>query len=821
MFLRTLDAGANELVSCRNRNCAAPDGTQAFSPAVRVVPAKAGTLCLPADHPSGCVLIAFTTDDATITGKTDFNDQIIVAVASAPAQPGDAAGPAGGFTVASVRPNGMNGSSNSTEPAWDADGSALAFVSRARDLATDGLTGLTRGLYVRHFDSGTTEFASKSGTTPSADVGGTAIGGNAQHLRVAWDATGSFDDAREQVWVRDLTTPSTALLNRAAGPGGAVGDDDAIFGPALSEDGSTALFGTKATNIGEHPGDRFTHVYTRGLDAPGEPVSLVSRPSGTDPLPTPGNASFLGGPGAVSADGRYVVFGSLERLTPDAPPGINSVYVRDGLTGRTALVSRADGPDGAAAITGSNVGGISADGRRILFSTDAANVLPAGVQGQQAFVRDLDSGTTTLVSRADGPDGRPGVDAFAASISADGNAVLFETRSPLDPAGGDGELHLYVRNLATGTTTLVDRDSGVNGTVPTESAFAGTGSLDADGSRVTWESRAAIAGAPADGNDHIFLRDLPSHVTTLVSRADGPDGAPADASSFEAAIDASGQHVVFASEGRNLGVTFDGLQVFVRDVDAGRTETIGQPGGDAAPFPNASLPSIDASGQRVAFAASTDPQEHGVYVRDRSTQTTELVSRADGPDGAPAFDLSDSDTAISPDGNCVAFDGDFTGLGDGLSSADFGAVHLRTVGSDCPNRPAPPRPPAPPGPVPHPGTPPAAKPKLSRLSVSPSRFWTAGKRRGTTVRYTLSKKAKVTVRIDLVRGHRVKRIGTVTLSGRSGANRWKFTGKIKGKTLARASYRLTAKPASGAGHSARFKVIQRTEAPLSQRRPRW
>ena len=43
--------------------------------------------------------------------------------------------------------------------------------------------------------------------------------------------------------------------------------------------------------------------------------------------------------------------------------------------------------------------------------------------------------------------------------------------------------------------------------------------IDADGRRVAWESGAGLAGAPADGKLHVFVRDLDTHETKLVSRA--------------------------------------------------------------------------------------------------------------------------------------------------------------------------------------------------------------------------------------------------------------------------------------------------------------
>src|SRR4029450_3294823 len=86
-----------------------------------------------------------------------------------------------------------------------------------------------------------------------------------------------------------------------------------------------------------------------------------------------------------------------------------------------------------------------------------------------------------------------------------------------------------------------------------------------------------------------------------------------------------------------------------------------------------------------------------------------------------------------------------------------------------------------------PGTPP--RPVLSSLAVVPSRFWTGGRRSGTTIRFKLSHAARVTLRFDRLssghlRGRRcsasrtargkrctiVKSAGTLTVNGRAGSN---------------------------------------------------
>ena len=81
--------------------------------------------------------------------------------------------------------------------------------------------------------------------------------------------------------------------------------------------------------------------------------------------------------------------------------------------------------------------------------------------GGALFVRDLQTGTTTLVSaNLAGTDSGNGNSSLP-TISGDGRYVAFQSTATNLVASGptDGRSHIYVRDLATGATTLVGLDS--------------------------------------------------------------------------------------------------------------------------------------------------------------------------------------------------------------------------------------------------------------------------------------------------------------------------------------------------------------------------
>jgi Tol biopolymer transport system component len=103
---------------------------------------------------------------------------------------------------------------------------------------------------------------------------------------------------------------------------------------------------------------------------------------------------------------------------------------------------------------------LSADGRIVVFETNKP-LAPDDTNGvYDVYARDTHSGLVFRASVGTGPI--PGVGApqgdqasHAASVSADGRHVIFQTRSSFDPTDTNGVSDLYVRDLGTGITSLV------------------------------------------------------------------------------------------------------------------------------------------------------------------------------------------------------------------------------------------------------------------------------------------------------------------------------------------------------------------------------
>jgi hypothetical protein len=105
----------------------------------------------------------------------------------------------------------------------------------------------------------------------------------------------------------------------------------------------------------------------------------------------------------------------------------------------------------------------------------------------------------------------------------------------------------------------------------------------------------------------------------------------------------------------------------------------------------------------------------------------------------------------------------------------------------------------------------ASGPTLTALSLSPSRFHVAGRARhgssGTTIAFSLSKEARVTVRFErLTATARFKKIrGAVRVARGAGRTHVHFKGIVAGRKLSPGRYRLSVVATDAGGHASKVR----------------
>lgn len=382
---------------------------------------------------------------------------------------------------------------------------------------------------------------------------------------------------------------------------------------------------------------------------------------------SPPGRSAVTGAVSVSADGRFVAFsGDASDLTPGDSNGKPDVFVRDLKKNRTRLVSSASGgSNGGDAPSNGPV--LSANGRFVVFISAATNLVANDTNGlADAFVKDLKTGTTTLVSAK--PDGSAAGGVSSVGISADGRIVVFMSNAA-GIAGNDvnGTHDVFVRDMTAGTTTLVSRNAA--GTAAGNS-FSTFPAVTPSGLFVVFKTSATDMGVTdANGGNDIVVRQL-ANATSVVVSVDPTGTHAGNGDCDNPRITPDGAHVTFESTSSDL-VTGDqnGAQdVFVRDVAAGTTTLVSRnKAGTGSAAGSSGTDGLSDDGRFVAFETDAADVVDGdtnaatdIFLRDLQTGVTKLVSvnaAGTGPGDGP------SDGAIvSGDGRYVVFASQATNL---------------------------------------------------------------------------------------------------------------------------------------------------------------
>lgn len=410
----------------------------------------------------------------------------------------------------------------------------------------------------------------------------------------------------------------------------------------ISEDGGVAVFSTTDKLVA---GDTDTQrdVYVRDFE---EGFGYVTREASLGP--TGGNDAFAAQFLTIDPAGEKVFFSTRERLAAADKDTATDIYVRDLEANTTTLVSA-----GSASCAGSGCGngdvnadpvdgGVAGGGNAVFFISSEKLAAQDGDESADVYLRDLEAGTTTLVSAGGSPCsgscGSGAKPAFFQGASADGSKAIFTTAESLVSADTDSEADLYERNLTSGETKLVSTPGPGPQACPVgHNCEPSNSGISADGSHAFFETNEMVVAG--DGDDAQDVYDWSGGIASLVST--GPTGGDGTANALFEGSSADGSEVFFATAESLLAADTDSVQdIYVRR-DGSSTELVsaGDPScsGPPANCGNGSSPALlqwIAADGSIAVLSTAEPltAEDGdakadVYSRALPGGPTALISR--------------------------------------------------------------------------------------------------------------------------------------------------------------------------------------------------
>jgi Tol biopolymer transport system component len=257
----------------------------------------------------------------------------------------------------------------------------------------------------------------------------------------------------------------------------------------------------------------------------------------------------------LSSNAQFVAFETAaNNLAPGDTNRVSDIYFRDLLTGVTRLVSvNADGSGSGNGPSSNPL--ISEDGRYIVFESLASNLVTNDFNGtNDIFIRDLTTGTTTLVSvNADGTASPDGL-SHSPSISANGLFVAFASRATNLVIGVTNLLdEIYVRDVAD-RTNLWAQASHLSGTHSRSPASGALEPYQASGPVLSADGRYVVFKTL--GQTVRFDLQRATNSTLLLFTNDAPPSPYLSSFRFDdnprLALSASGPPLAFTADGRYL-----------------------------------------------------------------------------------------------------------------------------------------------------------------------------------------------------------------------------------------------------------------------------
>ncbi len=503
----------------------------------------------------------------------------------------------------------------SYQPAIDSSGQFVVFLSSATSLTTNAVAGDFH-LYLRDLLAGTT-------TLLDADTNGFGFPKDFMNpARLTPDGRYVAFDCTGEMPATNVYNQPYAIANRSLVP-----------------------------NDNNHAYDVFVRDLTTNT------IELVSVRQPALPSQTPGG-SGAAAIFSVDTGGRFIAFASAANsLVPNYTNLYRSVFVQDLVSGTNLLVS-ADTNGLANAGGMSSDPSISSDGRYVVFASSASNLTPGdnksttATAAQDVFLRDQQTGITTLIStNATGPGPGNG-DSYSPIISADSRYILFRSKAGnlTSTPFSYGLENLFLRDLQTGTTYALTYNSGIPLASMTPDghfiAFYGYSASTGNPGLYVWDSRAAaliyintsvspatIAISP-DGNRLVYSTSSGFYAVDFAANSNWQIAPPLSSSHAGLQFSGDARFLVYSTTNAQVAFDTNGIaDVYLYDFVTHSNFLISQGNPPGAASGPSDSPVISNDGRFVAYRSTATNLVAGatnglpnVFLYDRQTGSTTLLS---------------------------------------------------------------------------------------------------------------------------------------------------------------------------------------------------
>ncbi|MCP5523131.1 MAG: PD40 domain-containing protein [Verrucomicrobiales bacterium] len=616
---------------------------------------------------------------------------------------------------------------DSLQPVLSADGRKLLFLSGAPDLVPEDANGVGIDAFICDLETGGVELvtATPDGAGANGSILFATLSPDARHLLFLSSAPnfvpGDVNSAQD-IFLRDLEAGETTLVSvNAVGTGTGNAPSSS---PSMTADGRLVVFESVASDLVTNDTNGFSDVFlrdvtagtTRRLSEPSEHPAVATKRSGPswDPVLSPDGhwVAFTSDATNLATEGdlesitlfshnlclteatssavfvAWFAYSSSSKLTPDAIAskafsldGSNLAFeaVRVGYYSTAVACEWSLGDVSAAPVSeGLTVG----DHQR---GFDPAAPLHAASSGDWFFEARPEGSdywtmphavyqvgathppilvSTNQVMALDLAEPVPFGELLGAS--ADGNRVAFlSALSPDSTYARDAQLTLYVRDLVSGETRLIPRDTEG---APLAVSDLGGVSFSEDGQLLAFATaEPRLVEGDLNHAQDVFVYDWNSDTLRLISARYSPE-LPAQtlgrSSLSDRCLSADGRYLVFASEAGNVvaGDANEATDVFLRDLETGAVSLVSvNHAGDGPGNGLSREPIISNDGEWIAFVstasdlvAGDDNDQPDVFLQNRETGAITRASAGvgvwiEGP-------VECGGPALSFDGNWLAFE---------------------------------------------------------------------------------------------------------------------------------------------------------------------